>query len=189
MMWKGDKSATPPLAKMKGIQFLQGWGSDRSNSREKGFEEVLFVCLSDFFPAHMRAGTAFRKTPSTLEDRNAPEGASGEGTCCWDQCGSWWVLSNTGRWKISVGEKDASTSICHKTGVECPVCTTSGLCPAFNLPNSCRFGVQRSAMPGSGWALDSFLDNFAQHHWCQQKSLPQGFQLEPLFPGVSFLIN
>lgn len=177
-----------PLLKWKVSSFSSAEVLTGQIARKKDLRRFcLFVWF--FFPACVRAGTAFKKTPSTLEDRNAPEGASGEGTCCWDQCGSWWVLSNTGRWKISVGEKDASTSICHKTGVECPVCTTSGLCPAFNLPNSCRFGVQRSAMPGSGWALDSFLDNFAQHHWCQQKSLPQGFQLEPLFPGVSFLIN
>lgn len=155
MMWKCDRSASPPLAEMKGIQSLQCWCSDRLNSRGKGAGELLFVGF--FFPAHMRAGAAFKKRPWTLDYRNAPEGVSGEGTCCWGQSGSWWVLTNTSRWKISVGEKDPNTSVCHKTGVKCPVFTASGLCPAFNLPNSRRIGVWRSAMPGSGWDLDSFF--------------------------------
>lgn len=156
MMWKCDRSASPPLAEMKGIQSLQCWCSDRLNSRGKGAGELLFVGFF-FFPAHMRAGAAFKKRPWTLDYRNAPEGVSGEGTCCWGPSGSWWVLTNTSRWKISVGEKDPNTSVCHKTGVKCPVFTASGLCPAFNLPNSRRIGVWRSAMPGSGWDLDSFF--------------------------------
>lgn len=183
-MWGGDKSASP-IAEVKGTQFLQRGSSDSSTSKQQGFDFFVGV----FFPACMRAGTAFKKTPPALDHRRATEEVSGKGTSCWDQPGSRWALSNTGSQQASVGEKDANTSTCSKAGVKCPVFTTSGLCPDFNLPILSRFSVQSSAMLSSGWALAGFLDNLAQHCWCQQRSLLQGFQLEPLFPGASFLIN
>ena len=110
----------------------------------------------------MRAGTAFKKTPPALDHRIARGGVSSEGTSCWDQSSSQWALSSTGRWKVSAGEKDANASACSE-GVQCPVFTTSGLCPDFSLPIPSWSSMEPSATLGSGWALDGFWDNFVWH--------------------------
>lgn len=156
-----------------------------------GKKELRFCLFVEFsFPARMRAGAAFKETLPTLDDRNAPEGVSGAGTCCWGQPGSWWVSTNTGRWKISVGEKDANPGVCHKTEESSvlflqPLARVQPL--TSQMPTDFVCGDQQCLALAETWA--AFLDNFAQHHRRLQKSLPQGFQLEPLFPGVLFLIN
>lgn len=153
-MQGGDKSG-PPLLTWKVSSFSS---ADVLTAQIVSNKDLFYCCclFSFFFPACMRAGSAFKKTPPALDHRRITDGVSGEMTSCWEQSGSWWALSNTGGWKVSVGEEDANTSLCIKVGARCYIFTISGLHPVFNLAIPPWFS--------SAWLLLSLGWLFGQLH-------------------------